>query len=222
MLFALIAAATISTAPVMPSYSFSVHSDSPTWTVEPVGAPEDDAHFELKSLRIVESSRLVQEIKLDGAEALYLKEGWIEAADFDFDGYLDLYVTTMGGSGGSPGFLMRFDPKKRNFLKPFKMRNADPDPKKKVVHTGWRNGYCCSWEEDVRFVPGKFEPITLRKVDRTLSHGPDSPLIETIEERDPKGKMKVVCKRELEDSVEQPVLRVLEGDPKLCLHEGEN
>jgi len=221
MLFALIAATVISTSPVQTSFNFAVHPGSATWTVEPVGAAEDEAHFELTALRIIERGspdRLIQEIKLKSPEVLYSNNGWVEAEDFDFDGWRDLYVTTVGGSGGLPGLLMRFDPKTGRFLEPFRMHNAAPDFPKRVVHTGWRNGYCCSWEEDVRFIPGQFEPLTLRRMERSRADGPDAPIIETLTERSAKGKMKVVCRMELEDSVEQPVLRMIEGDPKRCLH----
>ena len=223
MLFALIAAAVISTAPVQAPFSFSVRSGSAAWSVEPVGAPEDEAHFELTGLHIVERGspgRLIQEIKLESPEVLYSNQGWVEAVDFDFDGWKDLYVTTVGGSGGSPGLLLRFDAKRGLFLKPRPMSNAHPDPQRRVVHTGWRFGYCCGWDNEVRFVPGQLEPVILKSVDRSRA-GIDSPIIKTVEERDGKGKMKVVCRMELEDSVEQPVLRVLEGDLKRCLHEGE-
>ena len=222
MLFALVAATVLSTSPALAPFNFTVHPGTAAWTVEPVGAPEDDAHYNLTALRLLENGKLIQEIKLESPEALYLNEGWVEAEDFDFDGWRDLYVTTIGGSGGSPGFLMRFDPKQNIFLKPLHMRNAHPDPRKRVVHTGWRFGYCCSWEEEVRFMPGRREPVTLRKVDRSRADRNDSPIIETIEESDETGKLKLVCRRELEDSVEQPLLRVLEGDLKRCLREGEN
>ncbi len=221
MLFALIAAAVVSTAPVLSPFEFKVHPDSATWTVQPVGTPEDTAHYELKALRVLENGKLIQEIVLEHTEVLYINAGWIEVEDYDFDGLHDLYIATIGGSGGVPGFLLRFDPKTRRFRKPVSLSNTDLDPKKRLVHIGWRWGYCCGWDKEVRFIPGQDEPIVLRSWDRSRENI-DSSIIETIEERDAKGKMKLLCRNELEDSVEQPVLRVLEGDLKRCLREREN
>lgn len=233
MLFALVAAA-VSTSTILAPFDFQVRPGSATWTVEAVGAPEDESHFELSALRIVERGvpeRVIQTVALEEAETLHLNPQWIEAEDFDFDGWLDLSISAVGGSGGVPMLLLRFDPKRGRFLEPLGLTNASPDPERRVVDIGWRWGYCCGWDEEVRFIPGLFEPLVLKRVDRSRADGAGyvesvdklvrgetaAPIIQTVEERDGKGRMRVVCRMELEDSVEQPVVKLLEGDPERCL-----
>lgn len=219
--------------PDQPSpYEFQVNPGSANWTTEIIGRDRD---ADTTTLRIIEKSsrRMIQEIPLEyPADALPSGADWIEAADYDFDGYKDLAVTIKGGSGGNPMLIILFDPARGHFRAPVRLPNASPNEEKRLVDIGWNNGACCFWKEEVRFVPGKAEPIVLRHVERAMADdegmgqylggvrkflkGKDNGLIRLkVEERDSKGRMRVVCLLEGIDS-DTPPPTLLQGDRDKC------
>lgn len=213
-------------------YEFQVKPGSATWTTEIIGGARN---ADTTTLRISEKSsrRLIQEIPLEyPADGLPSGAGWIEAADYDFDGYKDLAITIKGGSGGNPMLIILFDPARDHFRPPVRLPNASPNEEKRLVDIGWNNGACCFWAEEVRFVPGKAEPIVLRRVERAMVDdggkgqylggiqkvlkGKDSGLIRLkVEERDSKGRMQVVCLLEGIDS-DTPPPTLLQGERDKC------
>lgn len=215
-----------------PPYEFQAHPSSADWTAELIGGNLD---IDSATLRIIEGSsgRLIQELALgESVDAIPSDAEWINAADYDFDGCNDLAISVKGGSGGNPMLISRFDPSSGRFRTPVRLPNASPNKQMRLVEIGWNFGACCFWEAEVRFVPGKLEPIVLRRVERAmaddegmgqylggidkLSKGKDAGLIRlTVEERDAKGRMRVVCRLEGVDSDTPPPV-LLQGDRAKC------
>lgn len=213
-------------------YEFQVKPGSANWTTEMIAWNQV---ADTSTLRITEKSsrRLIQEIPLEySVDALPSGVDWIAAADYDFDGYKDLAITIKGGSGGNPMLIIRFDPVHDHFRPPVRLPNASPNEEKRLVDIGWNNGACCFWEEEVRFVPGKAEPIVMRHVERAMVDdegkgqylggiqkflkGKDSGLIRLkVEERDSNGQMRVVCLLKGIDS-DTPPPTLLQGDRDKC------
>lgn len=186
-------------------YEFQVNPGSGSWTAEITGW-EPDA--DTATLRVIEKSsrRLIQEVPLEyPVDAFPSGVDWIEAADCDFDGCKDLALTIKGGSGGNPMLIIRFDPARGRFRPPVRLPNASPNEEKRLVDRHVERAMADD-EGKGQYLGG------IRK----FLKGKDSGLIRLkVEERDSKGRMRVVCLLEGVDS-DAPPPALLQGDRKKC------
>lgn len=236
------AAVSLSTTPAPLPFDFPVRVGSPTLTASATGFLEGDPespYFIATALRITDKAtgRALQEFRLDET-FIRPDPDWAETDDLDFDGWRDLVITLDGGSGGLHYLASRYDPRRGRFREPVRLDNIEPDPKRRVVGTSWRFGWCCGWEEELRFTPDRDEPVVLRRFDRSRADGGGTagyingieklaagaalePVILTVEEPDAKGRMRVVCMAELDEGAllgegGKPIARMLAGKRAKC------
>lgn len=194
---------------------FTVHAGSPTWSARPVfGVIDDEAA--IVAIRLVDPgdpARVIQELRVStGQIAPAWYDRWLEAEDYDFDGYNDLAISFRSGTAGVYTDIYRFEPARGRYGEPWLLVSPNPDPERRVVHTEWRNGECCGYRDQVRFLPGKAEPLELRSEHRELDLKTDVRRL-TVEERDEKGRMKVVCIRDL---LPDGTLKLVKGRREAC------
>lgn len=202
-------------------FEFRVAPGFPLWKAIPIGynagpeAREDAGRFRILALLVVEKGspdRVVQTLKVeqDDDVPLYWRDGWMDAADFDSDGFQDLALHKWDGSVGTAYDLYLFDPKAGRFSPSAgEFVSPSPEPRTHRMWSQWRSGACCGEDELYRFEGEDRRPVVVR--DRTVD---EEGARTTFSEADAQGRLRPACVFVAVSEKDKP--RLVRGDRRDC------